>query len=277
MIGQDEISQCAGLVDKLRERHDERNLLERLAYLPRTWRGVQRVGVINDEHARSRTGRQLRQRATFTCLRTTQLRCEEQPALLSHRTEQLIQRIHSERREQPVGVRERHAAHNGHGWTSLGNLSSKPLDARRRHPGERRHLVGRVVRETRCPAVDERVRAAGGGRTKLVAQNDVRETKRQHTFGTRRRCHPLVGARAGGCDTRFNLHERTAYAGTSALHAPVCRAVRDRRVPRAKKIRTEPHHVRGVGEVEGWELREAEAHGIRPSQHVVREQFVDDW
>ncbi len=102
----------------------------------------------------------------------------------------------------------------------------------------------------------------------------MRQAQGKNPFGARPDGHPLVGICTGLRHARFDLHERSAYAGSTAAHLTVADALRHRRIPCPEEISTETEDVPCVGEIKRWQLLASEAQRVRTAQHFVTEQIV---
>ena len=198
---------------------------------------------------------------------------EHAPGLVDAADER-VQRVHGERGEQAVGVRERRAADNRDGRRKLHQLPRQPIDALRRHARDLLHALWRVVVS---PADQPSMSAAAPpGRPRersLSLQNHVREAEREDAFGARLGRHPLVRVGPRQRHPRLDLDELAARLRMALPHGAVVRRMRHRRVPRAQEIGAKRDDESRAREVERRELRVAEAERVGAAQNIVAERL----
>ena len=216
MVRENQVRVDAGVVDEAAEADNERHVSKPFAHLPGLRRPKHRIDVVDQQHF----GRKILEGLDTGCEGLESPR-EEDSAGLAIAAEQPVQCIDGERREQPVGLRQRRPSYDGHRRTELDELARQALEALWRDTGDLSDAIRRVVRETARPPVNQTSAASRRGRPQLLLQNHVGETKRQHTVGPWLDRHPFVSAGAGERHPRFHLHEVPAYARTGLPHPSV--------------------------------------------------------
>ncbi len=153
----------------------------------------------------------------------------------------------------------------------------EPLDHSGRHAGLLLYRFGRVVRQARGPAGDERTGAGSAAlRHELLAQDDMRDAQRQRAFRAGPTGNPLIGVGAGLGHTRFDLHEFCAAARAALTHLAVTDRLRHGGVPGAKEISAEGDYIIRAGKVERGQSGVAEAEQICLAQYGLIEGLIPD-
>ncbi len=165
VVGQDQVSLGAGLVNKVAEADDGRNLCQGLTDA-QAWRGGENgIGLIEQQHLGRLRQRRLRKRAQagearLRRWRWLQRRCKAKYLpLIAARIHQRFQGIDGQRVEQAVGMGERRAADHGGGRAALRELMRETLDDGGAHSGLFLDRLRREVGQARRPSRDERTSA----------------------------------------------------------------------------------------------------------------------
>ncbi len=134
---------------------------------------------------------------------------------------------------------------------ALRDPHGQALDRRAGNSGSLLDHVRRVVGQALGPAGDERAGARMRiARGKLLAQDDVRNSQREHAFRSRPARNPFVGIGAGLRHAGLDLHESAATPDASLAHFAVADGLRDGRVPCAQEIGAEGNDVVGSREIQ---------------------------
>ena len=211
----------------------------------------------------------------FTAAATSNCGVNEMPPWAIDVAGQRIEGIDGQRREDPVGMREGRSSRNRHRRTLLDEAARQTCKTDSWHTSNLFNPLGRIVRQPFIPS-GQQPNGAGrrAEREELLGHDEMRQAQGKNPFGARPDGHPLVGICTGLRHAGFDLHERSAYAGSTAAHLTVADALRHRRIPCAEEISAEAEDVPGVGEIKRWQLLASEAQRIRTAQHFVTEQLV---